>query len=191
MQYVEHLKIACKTILAKLLNVVKAAWGFLKDRLWILVLVLIGLNAYQYFNPKTVTEIKENKVIVTETVEKEVVTTVSAKTKGNASDADVVVNTKDSLKVSVNGKTVDIKPTNKETFTYGKDYVELNQKSSYELKVESKNLEPTFQIGIGATSNNKVAGIGAVRIKKTPFHVWAMSDGKTTAGGILFSTNYK
>lgn len=129
--------------------------------------------------------------VIKETVKQETITEVVAKPKEKDTDADLVINTKNSVKVSMNGKEVELKPEKKESFDYGKDYLQFQQSNTYSLNIENKPLEPTMGLGIGVSSNKKLTGIASARIKKTPYHIWIMSDGKTTAGGIMFSTNYK
>ena len=141
----------------------------------LLVLALFGGCVYFYTHPKIkeVEKVRE-KPVIHEVVQKETINTITAKEKASPKDADLVVNTKDTVKVSINGK----------------DYLEFNQKSLYTLDVKTKALEPAWGVGMGYTSNNKPAGFFQVRVKKTPAHVWVMSDGKTHAAGVMFSTNY-
>lgn len=157
----------------------------------LLVLALFGGCVYFYTHPKIkeVEKVRE-KPVIHEVVQKETINTITAKEKVSPKDADLVVNTKDTVKVSINGKEAEIKPKTSSKYEYGKDYLEFNQKSIYTLDVKAKALEPAWGVGMGYTSNNKPAGFFQVRVKKTPAHVWVMSDGKTHAAGVMFSTNY-
>lgn len=46
-------------------------------------------------------------------------------------------------------------------------------------------------MGVGISTNKKVAGIATLRLGHSPVHAWGMTDGETSAVGIMFSTNYK
>lgn len=167
----------------------------IKDNLSVVVAVLCVLYiTFLHFNPqepKVVEKIIE-KPIIQETVYKEVVTDIKIKEKVHSSDADIVVENKEDFKVSLNGETFSLKPSNSnEKFDFSKDYVEVRQSSQYNINISNEPLEPSWGIGVGVTDNKKIAGILTMRLRSTPTHVWLMSDGDTTAGGILFSTNYK
>ena len=123
-------------------------------------------------------------------MQKETISTITAKEKVDVKDADLVVNTKDTVKVNLNGKEMELAPKSSEKYEYGKDYLEFNQKNLYTLDVKAQAFEPAWGVGMGYTSNHKPAGYFQVRIKKTPAHVWVLSDGKTHAAGVMFSTNY-
>lgn len=157
----------------------------------LLILGLLVGCVYFYMHPK-IKEVEKivEKPVIHEVVQKETINTITAKEKVNPKDADLVVNTKDTVKVSINGKEAEIKPKTSSKYEYGKDYLEFNQKNLYTLDIKTKAVEPACGIGMGYTSNNKPAGLFQVRIKKTPAHVWVMSDGKTHAAGVMFSTHY-
>ena len=125
----------------------------------LLVLALFGGCVYFYTHPKIkeVEKVRE-KPVIHEVVQKETINTVTAKEKVSPKDADLVVNTKDTVKVSINGKEAEIKPKTSSKYEYGKDYLEFNQKSIYTLDVKAKALEPAWGVGMGYTSNNKPAG---------------------------------
>lgn len=159
---------------------------------WLVALLSVIVTLYLYFHPRTITVEKEvEKEVIKEVVVVKNETTANVLHKTVESDPDVVYNKKDSLKVSVNGKVVDLKPKDSEKFEFGKDYLKLNQESTYSITIDNKLKEPTFSIGMGYSNNHKVAGLMACRIKKTPYHIWGMTDGKTTSAGVMFSLNYK
>lgn len=165
-------------------NSPKVAWG--------VALIASVLLLYLYITPKVV----EVEKVVEKEVIKEVVTTkkelvAQVAHKESAETPDVVCNSKDSLKVSVNGKTVNLKPQNSEKFEFGKDYLKLNQETTSTLNINYKPLEPTFSIGVGYSENKKLAGMLSIRYKHTPFSVWGVSDGKTNIAGIMINANYK
>lgn len=157
---------------------------------WVIIILLSAVIIYQHLNPKVVEKVVE-KPVIQEVIHKEVITEVQALHKENEQDADLVVNTKDSIKVSVNGKQFDLKPQNSEKFEFGKDYVKLDQQSNYTLSINNKPLEPSWGVGVGITSNKRAAGLFTVRVKKSPLQFWGMTDGKTHAGGIMIMANYK
>lgn len=174
---------------------VKQLLKSLKDNLSLVVAILcVAYITFLHFNPqepKVVEKIVE-KPIIQETVYKEVVTDIKIKEKTHSSDADIVVENTEDIKVSLNGKTFSLKPSKSdEKFDFSKDYVELRQNSQYNINISNEPLEPSWGIGVGVTDNKNLAGILTMRLRSTPTHVWIMSDGDTTAGGILFSTNYK
>lgn len=144
----------------------------------------------QNIEPYVIEKVVE-KPVVHETIQKEIVTEVQVKEKEKPSDPDIVVETKDDLKVNLNGKEIPLKPVKGEEFNFEKDYVELRQKSSYNINIQNKPLEPSWGVGVGYTTNGKIAGMATARIKETPLHVWGMSDGETSVIGVMFSTNYK
>lgn len=165
--------------------------SYIKDGLsWILVVVCLGYITFLH-NNLPVSEKVIEKPVVQEIVKREVINTIQVKEKEKSTDADIVVDTNDSLKVSLNGKPFYLAPNNASEYNFGKDYVELKQSSIYNINISNEPLEPSWGIGVGVTDNKKVAGIITARLRATPTHLWVMSDGKTTAGGILFSTNYK
>lgn len=71
----------------------------------LLVLALFGGCVYFYTHPKIkeVEKVRE-KPVIHEIVQKETINTITAKEKASPKDADLVVNTKDTVKVSINGK---------------------------------------------------------------------------------------
>lgn len=168
----------------------------LKDTLvWGLLIFCMGYIWFletnkQNVEPYIIEKVVE-KPVIHETVQKEVITKVQVKEKENPTDPDIVVDTKDSVNVSLNGRKVSLTPSRQEEFNFDKDYIELKQNSSYDISIKNKPLEPSWGIGIGYTTNGKVAGMATARIKETPLHVWGMSDGKTSAIGVMFSTNYR
>lgn len=159
----------------------------------IFCVLYLGFLHYNQDNIEKVQVVERvvEKPVIQETVKREVVTEVKVQEKEKVTDPDVVLNTQDSLKVSVNGKEVNLKPKTDEKFDFKEDYVELRQNSSYDLKIDNKPLEPTWGVGVGISTNGKPAGIATVRLKQSPVHVWGMSDGETSAVGVMFSTNYK
>lgn len=165
---------------------------FLKTNLSLLLVILLG--GYIFLNnnnsPQVVEKIVE-KPVIQEVVHREVINTVRVKEKENVGDADIVVDNKEDLKISLNGKPFSLKPQNDKEYNFGKDYVELRQSSVYNINISNEPLEPSWGIGVGVTDNKNLAGIVTMRLRSTPTHVWIMSDGDTTAGGVLFSTNYK
>ncbi len=168
----------------KLLDVIK------NILIWGLIIFSLGYITYLHYHPITVEKVVE-KPTVKETVVKEVVTKFEVKEKETPQDSDVVIKSKNDLKVTLNGKEVTLKPKDNEEFNFDKNYLELRQNSTTSIHIDNNPLEPTWGIGIGISSNKKVAGIATVRIKDSPFHVWVMSDGHSSAGGVMFSTNYK
>lgn len=166
--------------------------NFLKTNLSLLLVIL--LSGYIFLNnnnsPQVVEKVVE-KPIVQEVVHREVINTVQVKEKKNEGDADIVVDNKEDLKISLNGKPFSLTPQNDTEYNFGKDYVELKQSSTYNINISNEPLEPSWGIGVGVTDNKKLSGIVTMRLRDTPTHIWVMSDGDTTAGGILFSTNYK
>ena len=83
------------------------------------------------------------------------------------------------------------KPEKQEKFTFGKDYAELENTTTFKLDIEQKPLEPSWGVGVGYNSDKRLEGIFTARIKKTPLHLWGTTDGHHGAVGIMFSTNYK
>ena len=165
---------------------------FLKENLSIILVIL--LSGYIFVNnnhsPQVVEKIVE-KPVIQEVVHREVVNTIQVKEKASKDDADIVVENKEDLKISLNGKLFSLTPQNDKTYDFGKDYVELKQSSIYNINISNEPLEPSWGVGVGVTDNKNLAGIVTMRLRSSPTHVWIMSDGDTTAGGILFSTNYK
>lgn len=173
---------------------------FVKNKgyfLYILLILSVILNIYFFNSEKVVYKDKivyQDRIVeVPVKVNAETVSNnkVSVKQKQNVDNADIVLDTKQDLKVSLNGKVVDLKPINKEEFTFGKDYAELNYSTNFKLDLENKPLEPSWGIGVGYNTDKKLQGIFIGRIKKTPLHVWGTTDGHSGAVGIMFSTNYK
>lgn len=156
----------------------------------ILVIILGGYIFMNNSSPQVVEKVVE-KPVIQEVVHREVINTVQVKEKANPNDADIVVDNKEDLKISLNGKPFSLTPQNDKEYNFGKDYVELRQSSIYNINISNEPLEPSWGIGVGVTDNKNLAGIMTMRLKSSPTHVWIMSDGDTTAGGILFSTNYK
>lgn len=159
---------------------------------WGIALVLFAITCYLYLHPRTVEveKVVEKEVIKEVIVAKnETVGTVAHKMQ--TTDPDIVYNTKQTLDVSVNGKVVNLTPKDSEKFEFGKDYLKLDQQSIYTISIDNKPLEPTFGLGIGYSNNKKLTGIATIRIKKTPFQVWGMTDGKTRAVGVMANMNYK
>lgn len=169
---------------------------FLKDTLvWGLLIFCMGYIWFlesnkQDTNPHIVERVIE-KPVIHETVRKEVVTQVQVKEKEHFNDPDIIMDTEDNIKVSLNGREVLLKPKGDDDFNFKDNYIELKQQSSYNIDINNKPLEPSWSIGVGYSSNKRVAGIATARIKDTPLHIWGMSDGKDSAVGIMFSTNYK
>lgn len=164
---------------------------FLKANLALILVILLG--GYIFMNnssPQVVEKVVE-KPVIQEVLHREVINTVQVKEKANPNDADIVVDNKEDLKISLNGKPFSLTPQNDKEYNFGKDYVELRQSSIYNINISNEPLEPSWGIGVGVTDNKNLAGIMTMRLKSSPTHVWIMSDGDTTAGGILFSTNYK
>lgn len=165
---------------------------FLKENLSIILVILLSGYVFVTNNnsPQVVEKIVE-KPVIQEVVHREVVNTIQVKEKASKDDADIVVENKEDLKISLNGKLFSLTPQNDKTYDFGKDYVELKQSSIYNINISNEPLEPSWGVGVGVTDNKKLAGIVTMRLRSSPTHVWIMSDGDTTAGGILFSTNYK
>lgn len=174
---------------------VKSLLNSLKENLSVIVgIILIGYITFLHFNPPNPQVIEKviEKPVIQETIYKEVSTDIKIKEKVKSSDADIVIENTDDVKVSLNGKEFSLKPVNSdEKFDFSKDYIELRQNSQFNININNKPLEPSWGIGVGVTDNKNIAGIVTMRLKNTPSHIWIMSDGDTTAGGILFSTNYK
>lgn len=170
-------------------------WSKLKDSFPYIVMVLcVVYTVYLHYNAPTQEKIIERVTttpVVTEVVRTENTATIGVSTKQDVTDPDLVYKSKQTFDVEVNGEKFNLKPENKEAFEYGKDYVSIKQESSYNLKIDNKPLEPTWGIGVGVSSNKKVAGLMTVRLGHSPFHAWGMTDGKMGAAGIMFSTNYK
>lgn len=158
---------------------------------WVLLTISLCVNVYLFNLEKVVYKDKIVEIPVKVSADVKTDNKVTVKSKENINDPDLVVNTKQDLKVSLNGKVVDLKPEKKESFNFGKDYAELENSTSFNLNIENKPLEPSWGVGVGYNTDKKLEGIFTARIKKTPLHVWATSDGHHTAGGIMFSTNYK
>lgn len=165
---------------------------FLKENLSIILVILLSGYVFVTNNnsPQVVEKIVE-KPVIQEVVHREVVNTIQVKEKASKDDADIVVDNKEDLKISLNGKLFSLTPQNDKTYDFGKDYVELKQSSIYNINISNEPLEPSWGVGVGVTDNKNLAGIVTMRLRSSPTHVWIMSDGDTTAGGILFSTNYK
>ena len=166
--------------------------NFIKTNLSTILVVL--LCGYIFFNdnaPKEVEQVIVEKPVIQEVVHREVISNVQVKEKQNEEDADIVVENKEDLKISLNGKQFSLTPENDKEYNFGKDYVELKQNSTYNIHISNEPLEPSWGVGVGVTDNRNLAGIITMRLRSTPTHVWLMSDGETTAGGIIFSTNYK
>ena len=165
---------------------------FLKENLSIILVILLSGYVFVTNNnsPQVVEKIVE-KPVIQEVVHREVVNTIQVKEKASKDDADIVVENKEDLKISLNGKLFSLTPQNDKTYDFGKDYVELKQSSIYNINISNEPLEPSWGIGVGVTDNKNLAGIVTMRLRSSPTHIWIMSDGDTTAGGILFSTNYK
>jgi hypothetical protein len=165
---------------------------FLKENLSIILVILLSGYVFVTNNnsPQVVEKIVE-KPVIQEVVHREVVNTIQVKEKASKDDADIVVENKEDLKISLNGKLFSLTPQNDKTYDFGKDYVELKQSSIYNINISNEPLEPSWGVGVGVTDNKNLAGIVTMRLRSSPTHVWIMSDGDTTAGGILFSTNYK
>lgn len=165
---------------------------FLKENLSIILVILLSGYVFVTNNnsPQVVEKIVE-KPVIQEVVHREVVNTIQVKEKVNKDDADIVVENKEDLKISLNGKLFSLTPQNDKTYDFGKDYVELKQSSIYNINISNEPLEPSWGVGVGVTDNKNLAGIVTMRLRSSPTHIWIMSDGDTTAGGILFSTNYK
>ena len=165
---------------------------FLKENLSIILVILLSGYVFVTNNnsPQVVEKIVEEPVIQ-EVVHREVVNTIQVKEKVNKDDADIVVENKEDLKISLNGKLFSLTPQNDKSYDFGKDYVELKQSSIYNINISNEPLEPSWGVGVGVTDNKNLAGIVTMRLRSSPTHIWIMSDGDTTAGGILFSTNYK
>lgn len=165
---------------------------FLKENLSIILVILLSGYVFVTNNnsPQVVEKIVE-KPVIQEVVHREVVNTIQVKEKASRDDADIVVENKEDLKISLNGKLFSLTPQNDKTYDFGKDYVELKQSSIYNINISNEPLEPSWGVGVGVTDNKNLAGIVTMRLRSSPTHVWIMSDGDTTAGGILFSTNYK
>lgn len=165
---------------------------FLKENLSIILVILLSGYVFVTNNnsPQVVEKIVE-KPVIQEVVHREVVNTIQVKEKASKDDADIVVENKEDLKISLNGKLFSLTPQNDKTYDFGKDYVELKQSSIYNINISNEPLEPSWGVGVGVTDNKNLAGIVTMRLRSSPTHIWIMSDGDTTAGGILFSTNYK
>ena len=165
---------------------------FLKENLSIILVILLSGYVFVTNNnsPQVVEKIVE-KPVIQEVVHREVVNTIQVKEKVNKDDADIVVENKEDLKISLNGKLFSLTPQNDKSYDFGKDYVELKQSSIYNINISNEPLEPSWGVGVGVTDNKNLAGIVTMRLRSSPTHIWIMSDGDTTAGGILFSTNYK
>ena len=180
-------------LLERLKNSIKNIFNTIKNNFMYILpwLISIILSLYIIYSPKDVIYKEVEKPVTVIKTEVKTVDSVSVKPKENVNDADIVVNTKDSSKVDLNGKELNLKPIEKESFEFGKDYAEIKHTSDYVLKIDNKPLEPTWGIGVGYNTDKKITGLFTARIKKTPLHFWATSDGHKTAGGIMFSTNYK
>ena len=165
---------------------------FLKENLSIILVILLSGYVFVTNNssPQVIERVVE-KPVIQEVVQREVVNTVQVKEKVNKDDADIVVENKEDLKISLNGKLFSLTPQNDKSYDFGKDYVELKQSSIYNINISNEPLEPSWGVGVGITDNKNLAGLVTMRLRSSPTHVWIMSDGDTTAGGILFSTNYK
>ena len=164
---------------------------FLKENLSIILVILLSGYVFVTNNSPQVVEKIVEKPVIQEVVHREVVNTIQVKEKASKDDADIVVENKEDLKISLNGKLFSLTPQNDKTYDFGKDYVELKQSSIYNINISNEPLEPSWGVGVGVTDNKKLAGIVTMRLRSSPTHIWIMSDGDTTAGGILFSTNYK
>ena len=165
---------------------------YLKENLSIILVILLSGYIFLTNNnsPQVVEKIVE-KPVIQEVVHREVVNTIQVKEKASKDDADIVVENKEDLKISLNGKLFSLTPQNDKSYDFGKDYVELKQSSIYNINISNEPLEPSWGVGVGVTDNKNLAGIVTMRLRSSPTHIWIMSDGDTTAGGILFSTNYK
>lgn len=172
-------------LLKHLLTIIKSYFP------WVLLAISIIINVYLFNLEKVVykDKIVEVPVKVATTIKEQEKVTV--KPKESVQDPDLVIKNKQDLKVSLNGNVVDLKPEKQEKFTFGKDYAELENTTTFKLDIEQKPLEPSWGVGVGYNSDKRLEGIFTARIKKTPLHLWGTTDGHHGAVGIMFSTNYK
>ena len=111
---------------------------FLKANLALILVILLG--GYMFMNnssPQVVEKVVE-KPVIQEVVHREVINTVQVKEKANPNDADIVVDNKEDLKISLNGKPFFLTPQNDKEYNFGKDYVELRQSSIYNINISNE-----------------------------------------------------
>lgn len=158
---------------------------------WLLLAISLCVNVYLFNLEKVVYKDKIVEIPVKVSADVKTDNKVTVKPKESISDPDLVIKNKQDLKVSLNGNVVDLKPEKQEKFTFGKDYAELENTTTFKLDIEQKPLEPSWGVGVGYNSDKRLEGIFTARIKKTPLHLWGTTDGHHGAVGIMFSTNYK
>lgn len=159
------------------------------------ILLVIALAYIIFYKPPLPKEkvVVEKPIIKQEIIKQDIVHTtqseLTVKKKQKATDTDVIIDTKNDFKVSLNGKEIPIKGENGERFDFDKNYLSYKQESKYNLQIDTKPLQPSWGLGIGYSTNNKPAGL--ITIKHKSINYWLSSDGKTTAGGILLQGNFK
>lgn len=150
------------------------------------------IHANETIKTNTTTEVKyvykemvpqETIIHNTDTDKDEVVTTyIPEKT-------DIETNIgKQELNVKVNGHETTFKKHDDEKFVFDKGKFQLDQTSTAEINIKVEPIDNTkhLGVGVGISNNAKPAGIVTVPIdKKHNVDGWCMSDGTTTAGGIM------
>ena len=133
---------------------------FLKENLSIILVILLSGYVFVTNNnsPQVVEKIVE-KPVIQEVVHREVVNTIQVKEKASRDDADIVVENKEDLKISLNGKLFSLTPQNDKTYDFGKDYVELKQSSIYNINISNEPLEPSWGVGVGVTDNKNLFNV--------------------------------
>lgn len=94
--------------------------------------------------------------------------------------ADVVVDEKNTYKLSYNGKPYEFKPDIKENYKFEKGQLVVDKTSTYNVNVSVPI--PAGGVGVGRTMEGKTAVIIDYRFGKTPFNVWAYKGGETAYG---------
>ena len=93
---------------------------------------------------------------------------------------DVVVDEKNTYKLSYNGKPYEFKPDIKENYKFERGQLVIDKTSSYNVNVSVP--VPAGGVGIGRTLEGKTAVMIDYRFGKTPFNVWAYQGGETAYG---------
>lgn len=101
-------------------------------------------------------------------------------TSNPKTSADVVVDEKNTYKLSYNGKPYEFKPDIKENYKFENGQLVIDKTSAYNVNVSVP--VPAVGVGIGRTLEGKTAVTIDYRFGKTPFNAWMYHGGETAYG---------
>lgn len=144
----------------------------------ITALFTVGFTAFEMGKkqaPPPLKEVVEKPIATTQEVT-HTQTVVKVVEKEKPSDADLQIKDKYTYKANINGKEVELVPSNKESFEYGKDAVKIDREVEVSYKIDNKPLEPSWSLGVGIDNDAKPAMMVSARLRKSPFSMWGVSN---------------